>query len=236
MRDARSFASLSLCVVACACSRTSAPANVGAPSSTSNAPSASVAATTPEAAFWRWFVAHQGDVAKIEKGDEPIADELADELKKVDPGLTFEIGVGTKTTSGTRELIVSADGIQSVFPAVKRLVAAAPSVDGWTFIAFRPRKSDAFEIEVGGTKISAKSITFRVVSKSADKVDIALYIKGAATVDDQVKQATYLLLDGVVGEYDVETYLGGIDMLPGSSAPPGTKPLSELPGVVDAMK
>jgi hypothetical protein len=88
-----------------------------------------------EARFWKWFVAHKDAVATIRHANEPIANELAVELRKVHPRLVFEMGLGTP-----KELIISASGERDGFPAVKRLVAAAPAIPGWVVIAFRPRK------------------------------------------------------------------------------------------------
>jgi hypothetical protein len=49
----------------------------------------SVSPAAPEASFWQWFAANAAHVATIRHGDEPIADELAAQLKKVDPDLTY---------------------------------------------------------------------------------------------------------------------------------------------------
>jgi hypothetical protein len=46
-----------------------------------------------DAAFWRWFVAHKDEVATVRRADEPIADELAAQLHRIDPQLTFETRV-----------------------------------------------------------------------------------------------------------------------------------------------
>jgi len=74
-----------------------------------------------DAAFWKWFILHKDEVGKVARADEPIANELATHLHKIDKDLTFELAVATKD----HELIISAGGIQSTFPAVRRLVAVA---------------------------------------------------------------------------------------------------------------
>jgi hypothetical protein len=38
-----------------------------------------------DAAFWRWFVAHKDEVATVRRADEPIADQLAAQLHRIDP-------------------------------------------------------------------------------------------------------------------------------------------------------
>src|ERR1700730_13494318 len=74
---------------------------------------------TPHAYFWKWFVKHEPELfefdATREAEREAIFSEIAIELHKVDPDLTFEIG-----PNGTpkREFIISAGGIKRGFPAV----------------------------------------------------------------------------------------------------------------------
>ncbi len=199
-------------------------------------PAAATTVPTPsvpaEAAFWRWFVAHKDEAATIQRADEPIAKELGRELARVDPGLTFEVA----TNAAEHELVVSADGIRSVFPSVKRVVAAAPAIPGWKITAFRPRGSTQLSVEIDGHRLAGDELVFRVLGTTSNKVDVALYVKGVQTVDDPHKQAVFLLLDATLGEYDVESYLGDIDIEPGAAAPVGARPLSELPKVVDALK
>ena len=114
------------------------------------------ASSSSDAAFWQWFAANKDEVAKVKRADEPMADQLAAHLHAIDGGLTFELGVATTQ----HELIVSAAGIKSLFPVVKRVVAAAPPLPGWKIIAFRQRNS-GFSVELGdGTKLGGDAITF----------------------------------------------------------------------------
>jgi hypothetical protein len=195
-----------------------------------------VASPGDEAAFWRWFKDHRVEVGKVKRADEPIAKQLASELHKVDPRLIFELGIGTEP----KELIISADGIREVFPAVKRLVAAAPAIPGWKVVAFRPRKGAGLTIEVGGgTKLGADDLYFVVLptAKPPAPVDLMLYVPGLGGPDDEaVKQVSYLLLDATLGEHDVETKVGGIALKPASEKPASAKPLRDLPRLVDAWK
>jgi hypothetical protein len=194
------------------------------------------AANAADVAFWRWFAAHQGEVAKVQKADEPVANQLAAELHKVDPRLTFELGVDPK---GPHELIVSAGGVQGAFPTVKRLVGAAPAIAGWKVIAFRPRKSTDFQIDLqDGTHLGGGDLKFRVLPDGEPGlVDVAIYVKGMRGAgEESTRQSVYLLLDAALGEYDVETRLGQIEILPGSSAPADARPFAELPAAVDARK
>jgi hypothetical protein len=88
--------------------------------------------------FWNWFVKHEPELFNFdpvrEAERERLFDELACELRKVDPDLAFEFG----PQHTRREFVVSAAGIKRAFPAVVSLVAAAPTLERWWLIAFRP--------------------------------------------------------------------------------------------------
>jgi hypothetical protein len=194
------------------------------------------ASAARDAAFWTWFKAHRLEVAKVKSADEPIANELAAELHKIDPRLIPELGIGAEP----RELIISADGLREAFPAVKRLVAAAPAIPGWKVVAFRPRKGADVTVDLGGgTKLGENDLFFVVLptAKPPAPIDLLLYVPGIGGPDDKaVKQVAFLLLDATLGEYDVETKVGGIAIKPVGEKPPSAKPLKDLPRVVDAWK
>jgi hypothetical protein len=89
----------------------------------------------PIANFWEAFRAHAAALAVAESADNPVYDDLLEELQKVDPGLYLEFCAAP----GACELIVTADGERSLFPIAREVVAAAPKVEGWTIRALKPR-------------------------------------------------------------------------------------------------
>jgi hypothetical protein len=203
------------------------------PSPTSSTTDAPLNDPSHDAPFLSWFTAHQAEVATVQSADDPPAAALARELHKVDPALTFEVGV----KPSPHELIVSADGNPKLFPTVKRLVAAAPVVPNWKVIAFRPRHGADLALEMGdGLKLRASDIVFHAVPTPAGTLDVALYVKTMTKVSTAAKEAVFLELDSVLGEHDVETRVAGIDIGPGAAAPGDARPLVELAQVVDALK
>jgi hypothetical protein len=137
----------------------------------------------PEKVFWAWFTANSNRVATIEHGHEPIAGELAAHLQAIDPDLTFEVGVKDKP----RELIISAGGVKRAFPAVRRLVAAAPEIAGWTVIAFRPRSAGGLIVEFGTYRVDPAQVWF-TAEPDRGKCGITLYLPGYRD-DADVKNA-----------------------------------------------
>jgi hypothetical protein len=181
--------------------------------------------------FWAWFRTHQDEVATIRTAREPIADMLHAELHKVDPQLTFELGNDMRP----REFIISADGIKASFPAVQALAAAAPQIADWKVIAFRQRHPGHDRVQLDGFLLKADDIAYLAAPTDGHKLDLDIYVKAATGITRQVRHAAYLLLDSVLGEFDVEMRLAGIRMTAGPF-PPDAQPLRELPKRVDALK
>jgi hypothetical protein len=184
--------------------------------------------------FWRWFVRHQAEMFDFESDQERIFDELSEELQKLDPGLTFEFGPKDSPREGIREFVVSADGIKRTFPAVEALVAAAPALERWQVTAFRPRREPCV-VELGDKRVDPEDVQFSLLD-NGKMVGIYLFIPGFRDDDDDLKRIGYLLLDSSLGEYDVETRVGPVNMLPRETPTDGDRyPLAQLPALFDRL-
>lgn len=185
-----------------------------------------------DAEFWKWVGAHVSELKSVKTGQEPVMNELTEELSKAAPGLTTELGVGTEPF----EFIVSADGRIENFDAVKRLVGNAPAIPGVKVIAFRPRKKiDGFEMRMGDLSIAAANVKY-VSSKDPKpgRVTLDLYVDGMTEENRKsVERAGFVLLDSSIGEFDMETKIGGIEFHP-APAPEGAKALADLAAEIDA--
>jgi len=158
--------------------------------------------------FWDWFIQHEVDLFDFEADREKIFDQLAAELQKVDPDLTFEIGPkGTR-----REFVISAGGIKRAFPAVASLVDSSPILDRCQVTAFRPRRTPPNIVEFGGKRVHPKDVQFSLLD-DGKTAGVYIFIPGFREDDVDLKQIGYLLLDDTLGEYDVESRLGLIKML-----------------------
>jgi hypothetical protein len=146
-----------------------------------------------------------------------LFDGLAAELQKVDRGLTFEFG----PRGATREFVISAAGIKKTFPAVVGLAEAAPGLERWQIIAFRPRRAPVMTIEIGDKSVDPKDVQLSLLD-NGKMAGIYLFIPGFREDDVALQQIGYLLLDGALGEYDVETRLGLIKMLSTGQLESGT--------------
>ncbi len=161
-----------------------------------------------EKQFWEWFIVNKTRLYEQKEPQEKLFDELSRELNKVDSSLTFEFS--PIHSDGVREFTVSADGIKKYFPIVQSLVSKAPHVDKWKINAFRQRIPDDYTtIEYDKkTKIGYDDIYFRYALDSG-KIAIELNVRNFID-SPSFKHAVYILLDGLIGEYDMEIQISGI--------------------------
>ena len=186
---------------------------------------------TAQEKFWNWFIQHELELFDFESDQERIFDELAAALQKVDSDLTFEFG--PKETR--REFVISAGGVKNAFPAVTSLVDAAPTLDRWKVTAFRPRRMSFNVVEFRGKRADPRGVKFSLLD-NGKTAGVHLFIPGFREGDADWKQIGYLLLDDTLGEYDVESRLGLIKMLPPDTRTEGRRyPLAELPTLFDQL-
>lgn len=192
-------------------------------------------------AFWHWFGENAAAAGalnhKLQNGDNPeeLLQPLFNALQRFDGGLSLLVGY---TDSGDSELIISADGVSSRFPSVTRLVAAAPVIPGWRITAFKPRIDVSTNIEVNGRNVGTSTATFMSNFDSVRKhlnIEVTLPWLGPMPEDIQA-QITFLLLDNLLGEFDVATLIGHVEVtMCAEGQMPSGKPLTLLPGEVDAL-
>lgn len=192
-------------------------------------------------AFWQWFAQNAERAGtlnrQLQDGGDPelLVRPLFNALQRYDGGLSLLVG---KADTGENELVLSADGVVAGFPAVTRLAGAAPSIPGWRVTAFKPRIEGATQISINGQTIGPQSATYVAqhdVLRGKLNLDISLPWLGDITEEAQT-QIVFLLLDNLLGEYDVATAIGHIEAsMRGKAEAARGKPLTELPAEVDAM-
>jgi hypothetical protein len=149
-------------------------------------------------------------------------------LHRLHPDLTFEFG--PVEDDGKREFVISADGVREAFPAVERLYSTAPPMGRWEWVKFRPRRGP-MDLEIGGRSIKVADVRYLLFrDEDPERIGILLFLAGyTATHHDQFGQAGFLLLDNVLGEYDIETRVGAIDFAsPTSPHFSQSRPIADL--------
>jgi hypothetical protein len=180
--------------------------------------------------FWAWFEQNEDRLFTSIGAESQAFRELTRELRRVSPGLVAEVG---HIESRRRELTFSADGMAELFPVVNELVQSAPALDRWCFVALRPRRG-ARTIEMGSLRITPEDVRVSC-ARDGQRVGLQIYMRGYHDTPSQLyEQAAFVLLDSAVGEHDVETKVGFVEIFPLGETP-GTISLDELGDVIDSM-
>jgi hypothetical protein len=185
--------------------------------------------------FWDWFVRNEPKLFRFradrEGERESVFDELAAQLQKVHPDLAFEFG----PNEAKREFVISAGGIKAAFSSVSSLVGAAPTLARWRITAFRPRRNPVNVVEFRGKRVDPKDVQFTLLS-DGNMPGVRLFIPGYQEGDSDIKTIGYLLLDECLGEFEVESRVGLIEMLSPDTRTNGQRhPFSELPKQFDEL-
>ena len=191
---------------------------------------AGYAHATAEMDFWNWFQRNDEALFNFESDREAIFDQLTNEMHKVHPSLTFEFG---PKSDGRREFVISADGIREAFPKVESLYAAAPDLSHWKLIRFRPRRPP-LDVQYGGILVEADTVRLSL-QHEGKKVGITVYLPNYTETSKKTYTGiAFLFLDHALGEYDVETRVGSIEVKSASLVDTKTWSLSELPKAFDS--
>src|SRR5215467_13810510 len=122
-----------------------------------------------EAAFWQFFADDEEAFFGFEKDQRRLFARLAQELRKVNPDLTFEFG---PVAGGKRQFVISAGGVKSAFTEVESLYGARPVLKRFEVIKFRPKRDVVCDLTYRGTTVRAQDVYYRLYEddKHLDKV------------------------------------------------------------------
>jgi hypothetical protein len=187
--------------------------------------------------FWSWWDAkgaQQTAAALADGGSERIFGPLARHLAAIHPDLIWEFGIGSR---GENLLVVTSEGDPRLRAITSRWrQAAPPDNEFWAYSNFRPPAADAATsvLTLGGAQIDVTSVTVSAdVSRS--HVDVTMYHPGFADLPpDQHMVTAFMLLDTVLGEAAVDSWVGTVTA--GLEPPSGLVPLIELPTVVSELE
>jgi hypothetical protein len=185
-------------------------------------------------AFWTWFIQNESRFKDLEDDRDVLVPEIVDHLRVVSQNLTVEI---QPPTDGVRAMAISADGIEKDFPLVEQVVAVAPSMHWWRIVAFRqPERLKGMKLEFPGDPklvLEVDKMWFRPI-ENEDGLSLIIFFPNYRDKDRSVFiNASYILLDDAIGEYDVVKGIKTLDfqMLPALNARNGILPFADLPKV-----
>ncbi|GAB1779531.1 hypothetical protein PMEGAS67_50080 [Priestia megaterium] len=187
-----------------------------------------------EKEFWSWFEKNSEEYFQLDENNyDLLFNKLGLQLSKYHKDLTFEFSV--EMNQGKREFIISAEGMVSAFPAVIKLVEEAPNLEKFNVVAFRQRQNSEQEIYFEDIVLNTKDIFFTYrEDKEMNCLDIVIYIKGYSEENDQYIAASFIMLDSLIGEYDVGVKLGEINFEPYQEEKEA-QPILNLVSLVDKL-
>lgn len=180
--------------------------------------------------FWQWFEKNIGTLNSFEPGMEAVLDSVNEALSNYNPNLAFEI---SQPIDGTREFVISAEGVMDEFQSVIDLHEAKPELEGWDIIAFRPRMSLDYSIEFGHLTLNPEDLWIYWREEEGYFDLIVCFPNYSEEERNTFVEAAYILLDMAIGEYYVAAGIRYIDhqQLPENPEANGLRPFKELPEV-----
>ena len=192
---------------------------------------------TPEQKFWSWFQKNESEI--YASGSEPTStiNELADQLSEYKSGVTYEISV---EEDGKKGFIISADGIRDLFQDVVSLYKAAPALEKWEVIAFRPpmQNFSSIKLRYAGEEFDPNKLWIHPIIDE-DFFDLIVFYPGLTDENKNIViSGVYILLDTVLGEYDVVTGIRYLDHhnLPDDPEGEGLIPFVKLRDIYDEFR
>lgn len=188
--------------------------------------------------FWSWWQATGSEqVARaIADGTAESVSSLIDErVKGIDPGLSWELGPGTWPSR--HRLMVTPEGNPALRATAHRWLRAAPAAgEVWCYADSRQPLSDleGTTLQVDGVRITPSEV--QVAARvNGPALDVTVYHPAFADLADaQRAQASFLVLDWVLGETVTETWLGEITTTP--VVPLDPVPVAGLPAVIEQLR
>ena len=181
--------------------------------------------------FWAHFSQRSDALARIESAEDPVYDEVLEKLQAIHEGLFFEFSNrGSKS-----ELVITAEGEKDLFSLVDEIVAAAPEVSGWSYVALKPKVGLARSITWEGHVIEVSEVVFEPLEdKKSGDFGIRLLVPDLA--DDKHESAhngLLRVLDHALGErrFAEEIKFTEVDALDGDAG--DYIPLSALDRFID---
>lgn len=145
--------------------------------------------------FWTWFSAEEARLRAATPRD--ATGEIEDHIRALDSRIGVELGDADK-----RELIFTVFVQYEAFDLVRELVAAAPDFENWRVIALKPARGFDFNIDVGGTRVDASSITFEPMDSPAmpGAVGIRCFVDDALAQNENCGGILRLIVATGIGE------------------------------------
>ena len=189
------------------------------------------------AAFWQWWSSVKEHVAAAianrTLGQSPLVEYITTAVHNLSPDLAWELGPGR---SSQHNLTVTAEGNLLVRRLAAQWLAAAPPPDPtWEYHDNR-QASSHLHLEMGGHRFAPEDFAIGAIyDENRERFGVVLFHPEFGKADDRLShQAAFLTLDQLLGEDDVERWIGTIDAL--KSPPPSAVSLDQFKHAVEEAR
>ncbi len=187
----------------------------------------------PYDAFWDYFQEiHEGIEHLYRSGHNVQAvHDIGQMFNRVVPELDFEFGLHP---DGYFEFIIIA-GLRANIPLVLDMYDAAPQIDGWVIVPFRPRQ-ECYVINMPNRDYDPNDFYYKSEVCEQGITHLNIYIKGySADKEQEFGGMAFMFLDKILGEYEVMTLIGGVQVgaYPDNADAMEIKPIYELQQEID---
>jgi len=182
--------------------------------------------------FWSWFSSNERRYRDLDVPEkEQLLDELLEQLHAFDRNLWFEIGGGS---DGPRELVITAEGNLSAFPALRELCRSAPSIPEWTVVSFKQPQGFDFTTEYEDITVAPAATWFLPLDSQQQPELLGLRLAFAHFETSRQRQflaAAYVMLEAGLGELTAAEHITHVEvcLAPSSPESEGYRVLPELP-------
>ncbi len=172
-------------------------------------------------AFWEWWNAEGAGMCAdaIARGSaEDVVDEMSAQISAVQEGLSWELGPGV---DAQHVLVISPEGDPELRSVARRWLRAAPqSSPTWEYADSR-RPVDLAGVALGLGEQTLPLEQIRVATtREGNRLGVVVHHPALAGLPEQGRQQVAVLaLDAALGEDDVETWVGTIEV--SAQAPDG---------------
>lgn len=174
---------------------------------------------------WSWLVGRSSEVQAMS------ASEAAEVLERGVSAIDERLGVEVTDEGGTRRVVVTAGGDAEAFGVVRSLVAAAPKLPNWEFIALRPPQGFDFEVNAGDMVFDAKELSFQALSREQAPTQLAIrLLVPNPWVEEWAELGLRIIEDGL-GE-EAAAHIGYMEIDRREPDSENVFPLESLPGWV----
>lgn len=174
--------------------------------------------------FWHVFQRRAQDLSAAKSADSPVYDALLQRLQAIDSGLYLEFSVHP----GAKELIITADGKRSLFRVARAIVEAAPSVEGWTIRALKPKLGFPKKVRWNNIELRVADIMFDPLAQEGSE-NLGIRILIPDIMESETEDAHNAILRAIDHGLGEEEFAESVQYTEVCPLPAGAEPDEFIP-------